>query len=445
MTAHHGLTCLLIEDNESDARLVQYLLEDADGAALAFTHATTLAEALDLLARESYDVILLDLTLPDSNGLETLERIHRARADIAIVVLTGIDATDVAIGAVQRGAQDYLVKGRGDGQLVKRSILYAVERHRANQRLLLAEAAFRNIDTGIMVTDAAGKVVRVNEAFTRTTGYGADEVLGGQPNILRSGLHEPSFYDSLWRQLRDHGAWEGEIWNRRKDGRVYPEWLRINVVTDEGGGIAGYVAIFSDITFRRRAEQELLRQATTDSLTGLANRQLFNRLLSSTIEQATRYKRDAALLFLDLDGFKILNDSKGHAVGDSALREIGARLRGAVRISDEVARLGGDEFVVILPEVRGRQAAAAVAEKLLQDIALPLDSAPGAPPLTASIGVAMIPDDGVAAESLMRAADGAMYAAKRAGKNAVRFHAAAPPGGELKDGASRSGWPSDPG
>jgi diguanylate cyclase (GGDEF)-like protein/PAS domain S-box-containing protein len=424
MTAHEGLTCLLIEDNIADARLIQYLLEDADGETLTFTHATSLARALEILAHDSFDVILLDLTLPDCNGLETLERIHRARADIAIVVLTGIDATDIAIGAVQRGAQDYLIKGRGDGQLVKRSILYALERHRANQRLLLAEAAFRNIDTGIMVTDAAGKVVRVNAAFTYSTGYEAEEVVGGQPNILRSGLHEASFYDALWTQLREHGAWEGEIWNRRKDGKVYPEWLRINQVTDEAGGTAGYVAIFSDITFRRRAEQELLRQATTDSLTGLANRQLFNRVLSSTIEQAVRYQRDAALLFVDLDGFKAINDTAGHAVGDAVLREIAARLRGAVRISDEVARLGGDEFVVILPEVNSREATAAVAEKLLEEIARPLAAVSGAEPLTASIGVAMAPDDGDTPEALLRTADHAMYAAKRAGKNRVRFGAA---------------------
>ena len=151
------------------------------------------------------------------------------------------------------------------------------------------------------------------------------------------------------------------------------------MVTDEGGGIAGYVAIFSDITFRRRAEQELLRQATTDSLTGLANRQLFNRLLSSTIEQATRYKRDAACCSWTWTASRILNDTARGTPSATALREIAARLRGAVRISDEVARLGGDEFVVILPEVRGRQAAAAVAEKLLEDIALPLSTArPGA-------------------------------------------------------------------
>lgn len=423
MTAHEGLTCLLIEDNIADARLIQYLLEDADGESLTFSHATSLGRALEILAHDSFDVILLDLTLPDCNGLETLEHIHRARADIAIVVLTGIDATDIAIGAVQRGAQDYLIKGRGDGQLVKRSILYALERHRANQRLLLAEAAFRNIDTGIMVTDAAGKVVRVNAAFTRSTGYEAEEVVGGQPNILRSGLHEASFYDALWSQLREHGAWEGEIWNRRKDGKVYPEWLRINQVTDEAGGTAGYVAIFSDITFRRRAEQELLRQATTDSLTGLANRQLFNRVLSSTIEQAVRYQRDAALLFVDLDGFKAINDTAGHATGDAVLREIAARLRGAVRISDEVARLGGDEFVVILPEVNSPEATAAVAEKLLEEIARPLSAAPKAESLTASIGVAMVPDDGDTPEALLRAADHAMYAAKRAGKNRVRFGA----------------------
>jgi diguanylate cyclase (GGDEF)-like protein/PAS domain S-box-containing protein len=421
MDEHDTLSCLLIEDNIADARLIQYMLDDADGARLTFAQASSLGESLDLLSRESYDVILLDLSLPDSSGLQTLESVHRARADIAIVVLTGMDATDVAIGAVQRGAQDYLVKGHGDGQLVKRSILYAVERHRANQRLLLAEAAFRNIDTGLMVTDAAGKVVRVNAAFCRATGYDSAEVVGGQPNILKSGVHDPVFYDDLWRELRESGAWEGEIWNRRKDGKVYPEWLRINVVRDEGGGIAGYVAIFSDITFRRRAEQELLRQATTDPLTGLANRQLFARLLTSTIEQATRYHRNAALLFIDLDGFKEVNDTAGHAIGDSVLREIATRLRGAVRVSDEVARLGGDEFVVILPEIRDREVASNVAEKLLQEIARPFTPALDAASLTASIGVAMVPDDGATYESLLRAADTAMYRAKRTGKNGISF------------------------
>ncbi|MBB4264952.1 diguanylate cyclase domain-containing protein [Roseospira visakhapatnamensis] len=422
MDLGEGLTCLLIEDNLGDARLIQYLLDDADGARLSFTHVTSLAPALDLLRQESFDVILLDLTLPDSNGLETLEIVHRTRADIAIVVLTGIDATDIAIGAVQRGAQDYLVKGRGDGQLIKRSLLYAVERQRANQRLLLAEAAFRAIDTGIMVTDAAGKVVRVNPAFCRVTGFENQEVVGTQSSLLRTGIHEAAFYEALWQQLRETGAWEGEIWTRRKHGEVTPEWLRINVVHDDSGGTAGYVAIFSDITFRRHAEQDLLRQATTDPLTGLGNRQLFQRLLASTIEQATRYQREAALLFLDLDGFKDINDSAGHAVGDTVLREVAARLRGAVRISDEVSRLGGDEFVVILPEVRNRDAAEAVATKLLQEITHPFDDVPTDRPLTASIGIAMIPDNGDTNEALIEAADAAMYAAKRSGKNTVRFY-----------------------
>ncbi|MQX36316.1 diguanylate cyclase domain-containing protein [Roseospira navarrensis] len=421
MDTHEGLSCLLVEDHAADAHLIQYLLDEADGTALSFTHVSTLAEALGLLARESYDVILLDLSLPDSRGLGTLETIHHARADIAIVVLTGLDTTEVAIGAVQRGAQDYLIKGRGDGQTVKRAILYAVERQRANQRLLLAEAAFRNIDTGMMVTDAAGRAVRVNAAFTRVTGFTADDIVGTRPNILHAGVHEPRFYEDLWGQLRETGAWEGEIWGRSKDGRIYPEWLRINVVTDAAGGTAGYVAIFSDITFRRRAEQDLLRQATTDPLTGLANRQLFNRLLTSTIEQASRYQREAALLFIDLDGFKAINDTRGHAVGDAVLREIAVRLRRSVRISDEVARLGGDEFVVILPEVTGRDSTAAVAEKLVHEIRKPFAANIDGTHLTASIGIAMIPDDGVSQDRLVEAADAAMYDAKRSGKNTIRF------------------------
>jgi len=421
MVTQDRFSCLLIEDNIADARLIQYLLDDADGAVLAFTHVSTLADALRILSQDTFDVILLDLTLPDSNGLVTLEAIRHARADIAIVVLTGLDATDIAIGAVQRGAQDYLIKGNGDGTVVKRSILYAVERQRANQRLLLAEAAFQNIDTGIMVTDATGQAVRVNAAFTRVSGLESAEVVGVHTNILHAGVQEPEFYHDLWAQLRETGAWEGELWTRRKDGTVAPTWLRVNVVTDAGGGTAGYVAIFSDITFRRGAEQELLRKATTDPLTGLANRQLFQRVLNSTIEQSSRYQRDSALLFLDLDGFKAINDTMGHSVGDAVLREIASRLRGAVRISDEVARLGGDEFVVVLPEIRDRAAAASVAEKLLLDIVRPFPAEIGAPPLTASIGIAVIPDDGTTFEDLLHAADTAMYQAKRSGKNAIWF------------------------
>jgi len=421
MVTQDRVSCLLIEDNIADARLIQYLLDDADGAALTFTHVWTLADSLRILSQDTFDVILLDLTLPDSNGLITLETIRHARADIAIVVLTGLDATDIAIGAVQRGAQDYLIKGRGDGNVVKRSILYAVERQRANQRLLLAEAAFQNIDTGIMVTDATGQAVRVNAAFTRVSGLESTEVVGAHTNILHSGVQEPEFYHDLWAQLRETGAWQGEIWTRRKDGTVAPTWLRVNVVTDADGGTAGYVAIFSDITFRRQAEQELLRKATTDPLTGLANRQLFQRVLNSTIEQSSRYQRESALLFLDLDGFKAINDTMGHSVGDAVLREIASRLRGAVRISDEVARLGGDEFVVVLPEIRDRAAAAAVAEKLLSDIMRPFPAEIGAPSLTASIGIAVIPDDGTNFEDLVHAADTAMYQAKRSGKNAIWF------------------------
>ncbi|WP_343868385.1 diguanylate cyclase domain-containing protein [Caenispirillum bisanense] len=422
-----GTNILLVEDNPGDARLIQVLLAEEAGAEFHLTHVERLADACELVKQEEFAAVLLDLSLPDSHGLDTVNGLRRSGPDIPIVILSGLDNEEVALAALQSGAQDYLVKGRADGMLLKRSILYAMERHRTRKQLLLAEAAFNCTDTGIMVMDAGWRVIRVNPAFTRVTGYVADEVVGHKPLVLSSGVHDPEFYDDLWRSLDEQGAWEGEIWNRRKNGEVYPEWLRINAVADEQGGITGYVAIMSDITHRKKAETELLRQATRDPLTGLANRQLFMHVLDDSIERAGSLERSCAVLFIDLDGFKDVNDRWDHAVGDELLKEVARRLRGSVRVSDEVARLGGDEFTVVLTEVRETQDAARVAEKIVSAVAQPYALSAGEAHVSASVGIAVYPADATSAEDLVRAADQAMYAAKRAGKNRYRFYEGQPP------------------
>ncbi|EKV27513.1 PAC domain protein [Caenispirillum salinarum AK4] len=420
-----GTNILLVEDNPGDARLIQVLLAEEAGSEFHLTHVERLTDACELVKQEEFACVLLDLSLPDSQGLETVEGLRKTGLDVPVVVLSGLDNEEVALAALQSGAQDYLTKGRADGMLLKRSILYAIERHRTRKQLLLAEAAFKCTDTGIMVMDAGWRVIRVNPAFTRVTGYDPDEVIGHKPQVLSSGVHDAEFYDDLWASLDANGAWEGEIWNRRKNGEVYPEWLRINAVADEQGGITGYVAILSDITHRKKAETELLRQATRDPLTGLANRQLFMHVLEDSVERASSMERACAVLFIDLDGFKEVNDRWDHAVGDELLKEVARRLRGTVRVSDEVARLGGDEFTVVLTEVRETQDAARVAEKIVAAVAEPYTLSAGTAEVSASVGIAVYPADATAAEDLVRCADQAMYSAKRAGKNRYRFYSAA--------------------
>ncbi len=420
MLFERAIEVLVVEDNPGDSRLIEIQLADELDMRFTVRVAPTLADALSILKTQAVDAVLLDLFLPDSRGIETLKAVRGITDDTPVVVLSGLDDAEVALKAVGQGAQDYLVKGKGDGEVLRRSILYAMERERIRRRMVLAEAAFGNADTGMIVTDSRGVVVRVNPAFLDVTGYAEDEVVGREAGVLRSDVHDEDFYKALWADLKAKGAWEGEVWNRRRNGEIYPEWVRLNTVLDPSGGVAGYVGVFSDVTFRRRAEEELVRQATTDPLTGLVNRALFQRLLVSGIERAVRYGRLFCVLFVDLDGFKKVNDDMGHEAGDVLLKEVARRLRRAVRSSDEVARLGGDEFTVLLSEVRTAEDAETVATKVVDALAEPYTVQGATIPVSGSVGIALCPDDGTDADTVMRAADEAMYAAKRAGRSVWR-------------------------
>lgn len=411
------LNILLVEDNIGDARLIQVLLAEEAGDDLRLTHVPRLSEAVEALRRTRYDVVLLDLSLPDSHGLETVETLRRQAGNVPVVVLSGLDNEAVALGALKSGAEDYLVKGRADGILIKRSILYAVERHRIRQRVLLAEAAFSATDTGIIVLDADYRIIRVNPAFTRLTGFATEDVLGQPPAMLGSAEREPGFHDRILAEVSPQGGWEGEVWNHRKSGEVFAVWLRLNAVRDAGGALSGYVAVLSDITRRKKAEAELVRQATRDPLTGLPNRSLLRSLMQEAVERAEGQGRRCAFLFVDLDGFKAINDSHGHDVGDELLKDAARRLRAALRASDEVGRLGGDEFVVLLNDVSGMDDAGAVAAKVVATLSEPFSVGPILAGVSASVGVALWPDDGRTAEALLKSADEAMYRAKNSGKN----------------------------
>ena len=244
------------------------------------------------------------------------------------------------------------------------SVVDISARKRAEEESHIAAIAFES-QAGMMVTDRHGVIVRVNRAFTRLTGYSAEEAVGRTPSLLSSGRHTPEFYAEMWATINATGHWQGRIWNRRKDGHVFAEWLSITAVNSPDGDVTHYVSTFSDITESAEAEAQIHRLAHYDVLTGLPNRLLLQDRMGQALASASRSGLHGAILFLDLDNFKTVNDTRGHDTGDRLLVEVTRRLRLAVRESDTVARLGGDEFVVILEELgAGANEAAALARQV---------------------------------------------------------------------------------
>jgi diguanylate cyclase (GGDEF)-like protein/PAS domain S-box-containing protein len=294
-------------------------------------------------------------------------------------------------------------------------------RKQLEEELKLAAKVFENSDEGILITDHQSRIVKVNPAFTAVTGYDADDVLGKSPAILKSHKHSPEFYREMWNKINREGSWQGEIWNRRKNGDFYLECLSINAITDQFGRASHFIGIFSDITRRRHDEQQIEMMAHYDALTDLPNRVLFNERLKHSIVRATRHKQWISVLFLDLDRFKNLNDTLGHFIGDLLLQGVAKRLKGCVRESDTVSRFGGDEFMIVLSDFEDEQTAslhtAEIAQKILTELTKAFDLSGNKFMTTTSIGIAFFPKDGHSVAELMKNADTAMYHAKGQGRN----------------------------
>lgn len=297
------------------------------------------------------------------------------------------------------------------------------EEHEANKELLLARKVFEVSSEAIMITDATNRIVSVNAAFQAITGYGREEVLGRDPKFMGSGRHDADFFRTMWAVLRENGHWEGEIWDKRKDGSIYPKWLTIDSIRDDRSAISHHVAVFSDITERKASEERIAFLAHHDPLTGLSNRLTLTLHLEHAIEQAKRDQSRIGLMFIDLDNFKRINDTLGHHIGDLLLCEVARRIRGAVRESDIVARIGGDEFVVVLERCQLPTDAASVAQKIIDQLAEPYRFESLELHTTPSIGIGIYPDDGGDIETLMKNADAAMYHAKSLGRNNYQFYA----------------------
>jgi diguanylate cyclase (GGDEF)-like protein/PAS domain S-box-containing protein len=297
-------------------------------------------------------------------------------------------------------------------------------REQAQRQLVLAAQVFENSSEGIVMTDTSNRIVAVNPAFTQITGYSREEALGQCPGMLRSGKQGEAFYEDMWHQLNTHGFWRGELWNRRKDGSLYPEWLGISVVRNEAGQIANYVGIFSDMTERKEADERVKFLAHHDGLTCLPNRLLLVERLQHALVRSRRESLGLSVLFIDYDRFKNVNDSLGHQAGDELLVQVAVRLRACVREKDTVARLGGDEFVILLEDVGDDHDAAVVAQKVLESSRQPYLAGGQEVALTASIGISVFPGDGESAENLIKNADAAMYHAKSLGRNNFQFYTA---------------------
>ena len=296
------------------------------------------------------------------------------------------------------------------------------ERKQAEEKLRQAAIVFENATEGVIITDADSAIVSINQAITGLTGYSEEEVLGKNPSLWKSDRHAPSFFQAMWASLEQTGQWRGEIWNRRKNGEAFPCWQTIRAVRDNTGEVMHYVSVLSDISAIKESQAKVEYLAHHDPLTDLPNRFLFDARLEHALERAHRTRQRTGVLFLDLDGFKHINDSLGHPAGDRVLQLTAERLRAQVREEDTVARLGGDEFTLLLEEITGPQEVAVVAQKLLESFKKPFELEGHTLHVTPSIGISLSPEDGKDVTTLVRNADTAMYRAKDKGRNTYQFY-----------------------
>ena len=417
----------LIGESEARYRSVIETIQDAimiiqaPGFIIVFINERA-ASLIGLMPEEILNRPLLDVVDSRDRALVAERFARRARGDVVAAASrmrfcrpngNRMRVADVYVAGIENA------NGQNQWVLSAKDVTDLLASQRALQ---IAAAVMENAAEGIVVTDGENRIIQVNPAFTAITGYRPQEVLGKDPRLLASGRHDAAFFQSMWAALAEHGHWQGEIWNRRPDATVYVVWLAISTICEEAAESGGrQVATFIDITQRKEMEELLRHQAQSDPLTDLPNRALFDDRLQVVLTQAHRYGDEFALLYVDLDHFKAVNDSMGHAAGDELLIETARRLTKAVRESDTVARLGGDEFAVILPKISGLEEVEEVARRIVTMLARVFNLSEGEARVSASVGIAIFPRHGQGLAELMASADAALYAAKQGGRNTYRM------------------------
>lgn len=418
---------LLIEDSPGDARLLREMFTEPGAPDIAFTHVQCLRDAEAHLARHTADLILLDLGLPDAQGLGAVRRVRAAAPHVPLVVLTGLDDESLAALALQEGVQDYLVKGQIETRALLRAMRYAVERKAIEETLYAeqerAQVTLDSIGDAVISTDIAGNISYLNRAAEKLTGWPQQEAAGRslaevyRPRDSAILALVPNPLDAAVAPLRLSS--NGLL--RQRDGSEIPIEDSVAPIRDRAGRATGAVVVFRDVSAQKIAQQ-MTHSAQHDFLTDLPNRMLLLDRIGQAIAGAVRHGKQLALLYLDLDGFKRINDTLGHPVGDQLLQSVARRLLGCVRDVDTVSRQGGDEFAVLLSEVRRPDDASTLAEKILQALARTHCINAHELRVTTSIGVSVYPGDGLEAESLIRNADAAMYQAKKNGRHRFEFY-----------------------
>lgn len=411
---------LLVDDTPSNLHLLAAALRDD----YRIKTATNGLAALEIAARaDRPELILLDMMMPEMDGIEVLRRLrdNNETCGIPVIFVTADDSEQSQLNGLELGADDYLTKPVVTAILQVR-VRNLLQRKRTERELRLAGHVFNYSGEAIMITDRENRIIDVNAAFIRQTGFSLEDVRGENPRILSSGRTGREEYATMWQSLCDLNFWQGELWDRRKDGDVYPKLLTISVVRNLRGEVDFYIGSFTDISRQKAAEAEILHIANHDHLTGLPNRMYVQIALEQAITAARRQSTEVAVMFLDLDRFKLVNDTYGHGIGDGLLIEVGQRLKESVRECDLVARLGGDEFVVIMTNHLTTAGIVTVAQKILENLSLPyqihgqmLNSSP-------SIGISLFPQDATEEEQLMKHADQAMYGVKQHGRGAFLFY-----------------------
>jgi diguanylate cyclase (GGDEF)-like protein/PAS domain S-box-containing protein len=416
---------LLVDDSEHDCFAYCRALQPYDYETCT---ATSMTDGLILAIRELPDVILLDYNLPDGDGFAFIQALTLQNPDFkpSFIMVTGYGDEAVAVQAMKMGAVDYLIKDAANHYLKllpsvirrvlnDRTILRAKER--AEQQVRLAASVYHYINEGIVVTDVNGVIVLVNPALCAITGYTAEECIGQNPRLFKSHRHDAGFYQTLWHTLKEAGSWQGDVWNQTKTGRLFVVHETISVIHDDNNRVQNYVAVMVDVTEARLSQEFMRHQAYHDPLTNLPNRALLLERLGQQMVFSERKSSNFAVLFIDLDGFKAINDTLGHEMGDVLLIEVAKRLQACVRKSDTVGRLGGDEFVAILNDATSPNSAELVAQKMLDQLgeAFILSEQPCC--ISASIGIALYPTHGKTAGMLLQSADSAMYLVKQHGRS----------------------------
>jgi diguanylate cyclase (GGDEF)-like protein/PAS domain S-box-containing protein len=397
---------------------------------------------LDLEGRISFANVAARAWLPDARGHRFTSVI--AKAGLALTNEDGsalADTDPIRSFCIKRGcdldgvwltrADDHdaawlevsIKVVRDENEIVSGATLTITDRSEEHDRLTesaLSESILANMHEAVMITDAQGIIVRINPAFTRITGYASEEVLGRTPRVLRSSQHDAEFHSTFWQQLKREGHWSGRYWNRRKSGEEYCSSQTVTSVCDTRGQVVRYITVSRDITDQKIRENELWQRANFDPLTGLANRTRFADRVAQALVHAHRHGNTFALCYLDLDHFKPVNDTLGHAAGDELLRQVAQRMNAVLREEDLLARIGGDEFALLLTQLPEMGDAAYVAGKLVDSISKPFELLEGVASIGISIGIAQYPGDGDSEETLTAAADRALYFAKAGGRN--RWH-----------------------